>query len=126
MEMRSPLSRARGLGSTGDGYGHWWLERMSAIALVPLTLWFAWAMTGLVGADLAALKAWAGRGQNAVLLILMISAGLHHWSMGLTVVLEDYVHAEKIRVGAIITVKLAAVLLAALNIFAVLKLVFGS
>ena len=126
MEMRSPLARARGLGSTGDGFHHWWLERLSAIALVPLVLWCAWAMTGLVGTDLAGLKAWAGHGQNAVLLILTVMTGLYHWQSGMQVVLEDYVHNKPVKVAAIITVKLAALLMGALNVFAVLKLVFGS
>jgi succinate dehydrogenase / fumarate reductase membrane anchor subunit len=126
MEMRSPLSRVRGLGAAHDGVAHWWAQRLTGIALVPLTLWFVWAMTGLLGADLAAMKAWMGTGQNAVLLILLIVSGMHHAQLGLQVVIEDYVHTESTKTVSLILIKLGAVLLGVLNIFAVLKLTFGS
>ncbi|MAN81150.1 MAG: succinate dehydrogenase, hydrophobic membrane anchor protein [Rhodospirillaceae bacterium] len=126
MEMRSPLSRVRGLGAAHEGVAHWWAQRLTGIALVPLTLWFIWAMSGLLGADLAAMKAWVGTGQNAALLILLIVAGMHHAQLGLQVVIEDYVHAEGPKTVSLVLLKLGAVLLAVINIFAVLKLTFGS
>lgn len=126
MEMRSPLSRVRGLGAAHEGVAHWWAQRLTGIALVPLTLWFVWAMSGLLGADLAAVKTWMGTGQNAVLLILLIVSGMHHAQLGLQVVIEDYVHAEGTKTVSLIIVKLAAVFLGVINIFAVLKLTFGS
>ncbi|MCF3628392.1 succinate dehydrogenase, hydrophobic membrane anchor protein [Thalassospiraceae bacterium LMO-SO8] len=126
MEMRSPLSRVRGLGAAHEGVAHWWAQRLTGVALVPLTLWFVWAVSGLLGADLAAVKAWMGTGQNAVLLILLIIAGMHHAQLGLQVVIEDYVHSESAKTVSLILIKLGAVLLGVLNIFAVLKLTFGS
>lgn len=126
MEMRSPLSRVRGLGAAHEGVAHWWAQRLTGVALVPLTLWFVWAMTGLLGADLAAMKAWMGTGQNAVLVILLIVSGMHHAQLGLQVVIEDYVHTESTKTVSLILIKLGAVFLGALNIFAVLKLTFGS
>ena len=126
MEMRSPLARVRGLGSANEGVGHWWAQRLTGIALVPLTLWFVCVVSQNLGADLAAIKTWMGHGQNAVLLILLIVSGIYHAALGLQVVVEDYVHAEGCKTVALILIKLAAVFLGVINVFAVLKLVFGS
>ena len=126
MEMRSPLSRVRGLGAAHGGVAHWWAQRLTGIALVPLTLWFIWAVSGLLGADLAAMTAWVGTGQNAVLLILLIVSGMYHAQLGLQVVVEDYVHAEGAKTVTLILIKLGAIFLGVINIFAVLKLTFGS
>ncbi len=125
MELRSPLGRARGLGSTNDAAGHWWAERLGALALVPLSLWFVYSAIGLVGADLAQFKEWVGAHSNPVLLILLIVVMFHHGSMGLQVILEDYVHNETAKVTAIIVTKFTAVLFGAASSFAVLKLAFG-
>lgn len=126
MEMRSPLSRVRGLGAAHEGVAHWWAQRLTGVALIPLTLWFIWAVSGMLGADLATFKAWLGTGQNAVLLILLIISGMYHAQLGLQVVVEDYVHAEGTKTVALIFIKLGAVFLGVINVFAVLKLTFGS
>ena len=126
MEMRSPLARVRGLGAAHEGAHHWWGQRLTGIALVPLTLWFVWAASGLIGADLATFKAWVGTGQNAVLLILLIVSGVHHAQLGLQVVIEDYVHSEGAKTVSLVLIKLGAVFLGVINVFAILKLTFGS
>jgi len=120
--FRSPLSRARGLGSAKEGVAHWWAQRATAVALVPLSLWFVASVISLAGADRAAVAAWAGQPLPAVLLILLIAATFHHAQLGLQVVIEDYVHAEGVKLAAILAVKGLAVLLAAAAIFAVLVL----
>lgn len=126
MEMRSPLARVRHLGSAHEGVAHWWAQRLTGIALVPLTLWFVWALCHHLGADLTAFKGWLRHGQNAVLLILLIFSGVYHAALGLQVVVEDYVHAEGCKTVTIILIKLAAVFIGVINVFAVLKMVFGS
>ena len=117
--MRSPLGRAIGLGSAKEGVDHWWAERITAIALVPLTLWFVIAVIELAGADRAAFVEWVRH------LVLLLIATFYHNALGLQVVIEDYVGNEALRLGLIIIMKLASVVLTVLGIFAVLKLSFA-
>ncbi len=126
MDMRSPLARARGLGSAKDGVAHWWAERVTAVALVPLTLWFVVSVVALVGADYAAYKAWVGMPGNAVLLVLLIVTLFHHTQLGLTVIVEDYVHGEAAKVVSLMAIKFTVVLLGASCVLAVLRVSFGT
>jgi succinate dehydrogenase / fumarate reductase, membrane anchor subunit len=123
--MRTPLSRTIGLGSAKEGVDHWWAERITAIALVPLTLWFVIAVIELAGADRAAFVEWVRHPVPAVLLVLLLIATFYHNALGLQVVIEDYVGNEALRFGLVIIMKLASVVLATLGIFAVLKLSFA-
>lgn len=123
--MRTPLARVRGLGSAREGVHHWWMQRLTAIALVPLTLWFVVSVAGLAGMDHAQAVAWIGAPVPAVLLVLLIGATFWHAQLGVQVVIEDYVHNEAIKLTALIAVKFAAIVLAVASIFAVLRLAFG-
>ena len=125
MEFRTPIGRVRGLGSAKEGTAHWWAQRVTAIALVPLVIWFVVSVISMVGADLAAMKAWVGHPISAVLLVLLIAATFHHGQLGLQVVIEDYVHTEWVKIALLLIVKAAALILALLGIFAVLKIAFG-
>jgi len=122
--LRSPLGRAIGLGSAKEGVEHWWWQRVSSIALVPLSLWFVISVIGLAGADLDTVVTWLDNPVAAVLFVLLIAATFYHGALGLQVVIEDYVENEGTKLAALIVMKLAAFLLAALGIFAVLKLAF--
>ena len=123
--LRSPLGRARGLGSAKEGLHHWWAQRVTAVALVPLTLWFVISVVGLAGAERAVLVEWVRHPVPAVLFILLLVATFYHGALGLQVVIEDYVENETLKFGLLIVMKLAAFVLAALGIFAVLKLAFA-
>ncbi len=123
--MRTPLARVRGLGSAKEGVHHWWAQRLTALALVPLTLWFVVSVAGLAGMDHAAAVAWIGSPAVTVLLVLLVTATFWHAQLGVQVVIEDYVHREAVKLVALIAVKFAAVLLAIASIFAVLRLAFG-
>jgi succinate dehydrogenase / fumarate reductase membrane anchor subunit len=125
MSYRTPLGRVRGLGSAKEGVAHWWAQRLTALALVPLVLWFVASLLSMIGADQAAVKAWLGEPLPAVLAVLLIGATFHHAQLGLQVVIEDYVHGRGAKLALIILVKFAALLLGGLGIFAVLKLAFG-
>ena len=83
MSILTPYKRAAGLGSAKEGTGHWWAQRLTAIALVPLILWFVISILSMVGADHAAVKAWMGQPIPAVLTILMVVATFHHAQLGL-------------------------------------------
>jgi succinate dehydrogenase / fumarate reductase membrane anchor subunit len=124
--MRSPLGRAIGLGSAKEGVEHWWLQRVTAVALVPLGLWFVIALIRLVGADLDTMQDWVGRPLPAILLVLLLIATFYHASLGLQVVIEDYVHADLARLGLVVIVRLACIALAVAGIVAVLTLALGA
>lgn len=124
MSLRSPLGKVRGLGSAKDGTGHWWAQRLSAVALIPLTVWFCVAMVSLSGADHAAVTAWAGSPVVAGLLILLIAATFYHAYLGVQVVIEDYVHNEALKIASLLLVKGLAIVLALTGILSVLLLLF--
>jgi len=125
MEMRSHLGRVRGLGSSNDGVHHWWLQRITGVALVPLTIWFIVSAVSLAGADLEQFRSWVGAHANPVLLCLLIFTMFHHGQLGLQVVIEDYVHSETTKLLLLIVTKFTAILFGGYSIFAVLRLTFG-
>jgi succinate dehydrogenase / fumarate reductase membrane anchor subunit len=124
--LRSPLGRAIGLGSAKEGVEHWWRQRVTALALVPLVLWFVVSLIGLVGADRAALVAWVHQPMPAMLLILLLVATFYHAALGLQVVIEDYIHGEAMRLGALLVMRLLCILFALRGILAVLQLALGA
>ena len=123
--MRSPLGRAVGLGSAKEGVEHWWLQRITAVALVPLTLWFVIAVIRLVRADVDTVGDWVGRPLPAILLVLLLIATFYHAALGLQVVIEDYVHAELTKLGLVIAARLLCFAFAVAGIFAVLTIAVG-
>jgi succinate dehydrogenase / fumarate reductase membrane anchor subunit len=92
MSLQSPLSRVLGLGSAKQGAAHWWAQRLTAVALIPLTLWFAFALLGLPDGSYAVVAQFIAAPLNSILLILLVIALVYHSSLGLQVVIEDYVH----------------------------------
>jgi succinate dehydrogenase / fumarate reductase, membrane anchor subunit len=126
MDTRSPIARVRGLGSAKEGVQHWWVQRLTAIALVPLSIWLVAGVVAMTGAPWAEAGAWIGRPLNATLMILMLGLGFHHAQLGLQVVIEDYVHAEGAKLALLVLVKLLALALALGGTIAVLRLTFGA
>ena len=120
--MRSPLGRARGLGSARAGATHWWMQRLTALALVPLTLWFLCAMIRMLGASRDDVVFWMSGPLPIVLMIALVIATFHHLQAGLQVVIEDYVHDDRLRIGSILLVKGLSLLLALACIISVLRL----
>lgn len=123
--FRTQLGRARGLGSAKSGTEHWWLSRLTSLALIPLTLWFVISVIAHLDASWEEMRAWLGNPLSAVLMIVTVGVTFHHTASGLQVVIEDYVHVEWAKTTAIIVVKFLALLLAVAGIFSVLKIAFG-
>lgn len=125
MSLRSPLGRVRGLGSAKEGVGHWWVQRTTAVALVPLTIWFVSSVLSLVGADRAAVVDWLASPWAATFMVLLIVATFHHAQLGLQVVIEDYVHNEGVKVASLLAMKAVMVVLGLAAALSVLKIAFG-
>ncbi len=123
--IRTPLGRARGLGSAKEGPQNWWMERLTALALVPLGLWFAYSMVSLAGADHGTVAMWLARPRNAVLMIVLVIATFRHAQLGLSVVIEDYVQGRALQLATLIAVRYLAVLLAAGSVFGIVRVAFG-
>ena len=125
VSYRTPLSRARGLGSAKHGVGHWIAERVSAVALVPLTLWAVWAVLLLARGDYDFAVAWIGQPLNAVLMVLLLAISFSHMHSGLRVVIEDYVHESLSKAVVLILNLFVCGLAGALAVFSILKVAFG-
>jgi succinate dehydrogenase / fumarate reductase membrane anchor subunit len=125
MELRSSLGRARGLGSAKEGVGHWWAQRLSAIALVPLSVWFVVAAISLIGADYAEFQAWLAIFGNALLMILTVGVLFYHAALGIQVVIEDYVHHPFWTPALLIGVRFVLYALAASSVLAVVLVGMG-
>jgi succinate dehydrogenase / fumarate reductase, membrane anchor subunit len=126
MSMRAPLARVRGHGSAKSGAHHWWAQRLSAIALVPLVLWFVASMVALTTAEYATAVSWISSPWNSALLVVLIGAIFYHAQLGMQVVFEDYISTHWLQVASIIVVRFLAILLAAVSIIAVLRTAWGS
>jgi succinate dehydrogenase / fumarate reductase membrane anchor subunit len=120
--MRSPLGRVRGRGSAKSGVGHWWMQRVSSIALLPLTIWLVFSLGSMTGATHAEAVAWIGHPLNAVLLLAMIGFTFQHAANGLQVIIEDYANQEWLKIGLILATKGICLLLALAGALAVLRI----
>ena len=123
--MRSPLASAIGLGSAKEGVGPWWAERVSAVALVPLTLWFAASIIAHTGSDYATFIVWLRTRLVAIPMILLLTALFYHTALGLQVVIEDYVHSAT-KFSAVIAVRLGCCALATAGVVAILRIALGA
>ena len=123
--FRTELGRVRGLGAAREGVHHWWMQRVSAIALVPLTLWFVIALVAHTGADYATTRAWLGSPVTFGSMLLLIGATFYHAQLGLQVVIEDYIHHEGWKIALILLTKLTSLVLALAAIGALLFIAFG-
>jgi succinate dehydrogenase / fumarate reductase, membrane anchor subunit len=120
--LRSPLGRVRGLGSAKGGTHHWFMQRITSVALLPLTIWFALSIVfTLAGASYEEAALWVGRPFNAVLLLALIAASFHHIAAGMQVIVEDYANSEWAKLAAILTIKAICWLLAVASALAVLR-----
>lgn len=120
--MRSPLGRARGLGGARSGSVHWWAQRVTALALVPLSLWFICVALRLTGASHEQVHAWISGPLPMVLLIALVLASFYHLALGMQIVLEDYVRGEAARLISLLLMKGVIFLLTLACLVSILKL----
>ncbi|HLY53514.1 MAG TPA: succinate dehydrogenase, hydrophobic membrane anchor protein [Steroidobacteraceae bacterium] len=125
MSLRTPLSRVLGMGSAKQGVHHWWVQRLTSVALVPLTVWFVVSLLTLPSLDHATVAAWERHGSTALLLVLLVLVGTWHSQLGVRVVVEDYVPSPGARTVTLALIAFAHALLAAAGTFAVLKVALG-
>ncbi len=124
MDIRTPLAKARSLGSETSCVVHWWYQRVTAIALIPLSLWFGFALMSLPGAGYGEVVEWIQQPWNTLALVIFVMASFYHAILGIQVVLEDYVHTEWRQTKSILVTKLVLIFIALCMLFAVLKVAF--
>jgi succinate dehydrogenase / fumarate reductase, membrane anchor subunit len=126
MSLQSPLGRVLGLGSAKDGTGHWWAQRVSAVALIPLTLWFMFSLLALPALDYATVRAWLSFPLSGFLVLLLVAVLTYHSYLGITEVIEDYVHSAGMKVLSLLLLRFVHVLVGGASIFAIMRVAFGS
>jgi succinate dehydrogenase / fumarate reductase membrane anchor subunit len=119
-DLRSDLGRARGLGSAKEGVHHWWAQRVSAIALIPLSLWFVASIVCLTDADRALAIRWLGSPVTLGLMSLFLVALIYHAALGLQVIVEDYIHGKAAKLVLLLLIQFAGIGLVAAGIIALL------
>jgi succinate dehydrogenase / fumarate reductase membrane anchor subunit len=126
MEFRSSLARARGLGAAHHGFTHWWRQRISAIVLIPTGLWLAVALSLLPDASYEGVRHWIARPVNTILLVIYLGGAFFHATLGLQVIMEDYISTPVIRITSILVAKGLLALTALMSLYAVLQIAMGN
>lgn len=125
MSLRSPLSRVLGLGSAKDGTAHWWAQRVTAVALVPLTLWFVFSLLSLPDFEYETVRTWLSVPITGFLSVLLVAVMSYHSYLGTIVIIEDYVISSGMKVLSLVTLRFLYVLAGGAAMFAIFRVVFG-
>ena len=120
--MQKPLHKVKGLGSSHSGTGHFWHERVSAAALIPLTLWFGYAVLGLMNASQIAAISFLAHPINAILMAAFVIITLYHIKLGLQVIVDDYVHSAGTKIALLFLVRFIVIATCAACLFALLRI----
>ncbi len=120
MSLESPLGKFLGHGSARHGTEHWWAQRVTSVALLPLTLWFVFALLGMNDFTHASVVGWMGSPVNSILLALLLIAVLYHSQLGLQVVVEDYVHTGWLKVSMLVGLQLAHVAFGVAGLYSII------
>ncbi|MCK5812899.1 MAG: succinate dehydrogenase, hydrophobic membrane anchor protein [Cocleimonas sp.] len=124
-DLRSPLAKAKGLGVSPDASHHFWLQRLTSLALIPLVIWFCFSIALLPGASHANVIAWLDSPFNAVMMVLIVLVSFQHAHLGLQVIIEDYIADYRYRLTAILMVKFISYFMMVLGVYSIIKISFG-
>ncbi len=124
--MRTPLSKVRGLGSAKDGTSHFWRQRLTGLANIPLALFFIYAIASVAGKSYEQTLAFIAAPQVAIMLLLFIISGVYHMKLGMQVIIEDYIPNEKVKILALMLNVFFATIVGIACIFSILKISFGA
>jgi succinate dehydrogenase / fumarate reductase, membrane anchor subunit len=120
--LQTPLHRVQGLGASHSGTDHFWRQRITAVALVPLGLWFTFAILGLVGTNEVAILSFLAHPWNALLMAAFATTMLYHMSLGLQVVVDDYVHSTGMKIFCLLLIRFVMIATTVTCIFALIRI----
>ncbi|MEZ5757846.1 MAG: succinate dehydrogenase, hydrophobic membrane anchor protein [Emcibacteraceae bacterium] len=122
MSLRSPLGKVRGLGSAKNGTHHWWMQKVTAVALIPLTIWFVSSVVQMTQASYEVVINWMTSPIVTVLMTLFVATGIYHLKLGLQVVIEDYIHSEATKIVLQMLVSFCCIIIGTAAVFSILKI----
>ncbi len=125
-DLRSPLSKVKGLGTSNEASQHFWLERITALALIPLVIWFCLSIALLPTVSYEVLVNWLHSPFNTTMMILIVIVGFQHAQLGMQVIIEDYIASYTFRISAILVVKFISYFLMALGVYSILKIALSA
>ena len=118
----TPLHKVEGMGASHSGTGHFWRERVTSVALIPLSLWFAFIMMGLAGTNEVTMVQYLAHPWSAILMAAFVVTSLYHMSLGLQVVIDDYVHTAGMKIALLVLVRVATIAIIAISMFALIRI----
>ena len=124
-DLRSPLAKAKGLGASGDASHHFWVQRLSALALITLVIWISFSIAFLPEASYETVVAWLQSPINGIISLLFVIISFYHAQLGLQVIIEDYVSSHGVRLFGILFVKFLSYFLMAAGVYAIIKITLG-
>lgn len=122
MSLRSPLGKVRGLGSAKNGTHHWWMQKVTAVALIPLTIWFVSSVVQMTQANYEVVINWLNSPVVAILMLLFITTGMYHLKLGLQVIIEDYIHSEGSKMMLQMMVTFGCIAVGTAAVFSILRI----
>ena len=122
MSLRSPLGKVRGLGSAKAGTHHWWMQKVTAVALIPLTIWFVSSVVYMTQADYEVVINWMNSPVVAILMLLFVVTGVYHLKLGLQVIVEDYIHSEGSKVMLQMLITFGCIVVGTAAVFSILRI----
>lgn len=126
MSLNTPLAKVRGLGSAREGVAHWWAQRLTAVLLLPLSIWFLSCVLPVLGQEYSDARVFVAQPLNAFFLLVFVLTLIYHSMLGVQVVIEDYIHTRWLEVSLQVAIKLTAFLAALATAFALVRIVLGA